>query len=84
MPSLFSSEFYLHEADKDLVKDDIQMYLETLLAKIKADHDRTILDNWPKSLHSSTARDAVHRECGGLPWGFPGQPAPVPVETPTP
>ena len=39
--------FYLHEADKDLVKDDIQMYLETLLAKIKADHDRTILDNWP-------------------------------------
>ena len=23
------------------------------------------------------------RECNGLPWGFPGQPAPVPVETHT-
>ena len=26
----------------------------------------------------------VLRECGGLLWGFPGQPAPVPMETPTP
>jgi hypothetical protein len=24
---------------------------------------------------------ALDRECHGLPWGFPGQPAPVPVET---
>jgi hypothetical protein len=23
------------------------------------------------------------RECHGLPWGFPGQPVPVPVETRT-
>ena len=25
----------------------------------------------------------VDRECGGLPWGFSGQPAPLPVETHT-
>ena len=24
---------------------------------------------------------AIIRECHGLPWGFPGKPAPVPVET---
>ena len=38
--------FYLHEADKDMVKDDIQKYLKMSLDKIKADNGQT-LDTWP-------------------------------------
>ena len=38
--------FYLHEADKDVVKGDILIYLEMSLAGIKADHGDT-LDTWP-------------------------------------
>ena len=38
--------FYLHEADKDVVKSDIRIYLEMSLAEIKADHGHT-LDTWP-------------------------------------
>jgi nucleoside-triphosphatase THEP1 len=38
--------FYLHEADKDVVKGDIRVYLETSLAEIKADHGHTS-DTWP-------------------------------------
>ena len=29
------------------------------------------------------ASQVLVRECGGQPWGFPGQPAPLPVETHT-
>ena len=38
--------FYLHEVEKDVVKGDIRMYLETSLVEIKAEHGRT-LDTWP-------------------------------------
>ena len=38
--------FYLHEVEKDVVKGDIQMYLETSLAEIKAEHGHTS-DPWP-------------------------------------
>ena len=38
--------FYLHEADKDVVKGDIRIYLETSLAEIKAENGHT-LDPWP-------------------------------------
>ena len=38
--------FYLHEVEKDVVKGDIQMYLETSLAEIKAEHSHTS-DPWP-------------------------------------
>ena len=45
LPKL-QTAFYLHEADKDMVKDDIRIYLETSLAEIKADRGDS-LDNWP-------------------------------------
>ena len=32
---------------------------------------------------ASDAPENVPRECHGLPWGFPGQPAPAPVKTRT-
>ena len=48
--------FYLHEADKDVVKSDIQLYLETSLAEIKADHGHT-LDTWPPQSEFSTLLD---------------------------
>ena len=38
--------FYLHEADKDVVKGDIQKYLQMLLAEIKEEHGHTS-DPWP-------------------------------------
>ena len=51
--------FYLHEADKDVVKGDIRIYLETSLAKIKADHDHTsdALDTWPPQSEISALLD---------------------------
>jgi hypothetical protein len=54
--------FYLHEADKDVVKGDIRMYLETSLAKIKADQDHTFdtldtLDIWPPQSEISALLD---------------------------
>jgi nucleoside-triphosphatase THEP1 len=48
--------FYLHEADKDMVKDDIQKYLEMSLAKIKADYGQT-LDRWPPQSEVSALLD---------------------------
>ena len=48
--------FYLHEADKDVVKGDIRMYLETSLAEIKADHGHT-LDTWPPQSEISALLD---------------------------
>ena len=48
--------FYLHEADKDMVKADIQMYLETSLAEIKANYDHT-LDTWPPQSEVSALLD---------------------------
>ena len=47
---------YLHEADKDVVKGDIRMYLETSLAEIKADHGHT-LDTWPPQSEISALLD---------------------------
>ena len=48
--------FYLHEADKDVVKGDIRTYLETSLAEIKADHGHT-LDTWPPQSEISALLD---------------------------
>ena len=48
--------FYLHEADKDVVKGDIRMYLEKSLAKIKQDHGHT-LDTWPPQSDISALLD---------------------------
>ena len=48
--------FYLHEADKDIVKGDIQMYLEASLAEIKVDHGDT-LDTWPPQSEISALLD---------------------------
>ena len=48
--------FYLHEADKDIVKGDIRMYLESSLAEIKADHG-DILDTWPPQSEISALLD---------------------------
>jgi nucleoside-triphosphatase THEP1 len=48
--------FYLHEADKDVVKDDIQMYLEMSLAESKAD-DGLTLDTWPPQSEISALLD---------------------------
>jgi hypothetical protein len=48
--------FYLHEADKDIVKGDIQIYLETSLAEIKVDHGHT-LDMWPPQSEISALLD---------------------------
>ena len=48
--------FYLHEADKDVVKGDILMYLKTSLADIKADHGHT-LDTWPPPSEISALLD---------------------------
>ena len=48
--------FYLHEADKDVVKGDIKMYLETSLAEIKADHGHA-LDTWPPQSEISSLLD---------------------------
>ena len=52
----FRTAFYLHEADKDVVKGDIRVYLETSLAKIKADHGHT-LDTWPPQSEISALLD---------------------------
>jgi hypothetical protein len=51
--------FYLHEADKDVVKGDIQIYLEKSLAKIKTDQDHTLdtLDIWPPPSEISALLD---------------------------
>ncbi|KIM79165.1 hypothetical protein PILCRDRAFT_792296 [Piloderma croceum F 1598] len=48
--------FYLHEADKDVVKGDIRMYLETSLAEIKAHHGHTS-DTWPPQSEISALLD---------------------------
>ena len=48
--------FYLHEADKDMVKDDIRIYLEKSLAEIKADRGDT-LDTWPPQSEISALLD---------------------------
>ena len=48
--------FYLHEADKDMVKDDIQKYLKMSLDNIKADHGET-LDTWPPQSEISALLD---------------------------
>ena len=48
--------FYLHEADKDMVKGDIRMYLETSLAEIKAYQSQT-LDTWPLQSEISALLD---------------------------
>ena len=48
--------FYLHEADKDIVKDDIQKYLKISLDKIKADRGQT-LDTWPPQSEISSLLD---------------------------
>jgi nucleoside-triphosphatase THEP1 len=48
--------FYLHEADKDVVKGDIQVYLETSLAEIKSHHDHTS-DTWPPQSEISALLD---------------------------
>ena len=45
LPNLRTA-FYLHEADKDVVKDDIRKYLEASLARIKENHGDTS-DTWP-------------------------------------
>ena len=55
LPGLRSA-YYLHEADKDVVKGDIQIYLETSLAEIKADHGHT-MDSWPPQSEISTLLD---------------------------
>ena len=51
--------FYLHEADKDMVKGDIRMYLEASLVKINADHNHTLdpLDTWPPQSEISALLD---------------------------
>ena len=48
--------FYLHEADKDVVKGDILKYLKASLAEIKADHGDT-LDTWPPQSEISALLD---------------------------
>ena len=48
--------FYLHEADKEIVKDYIRIYLETSLTEIKADHGDT-LDTWPPQSEISALLD---------------------------
>jgi hypothetical protein len=48
--------FYLHEADKDVVKGDTRMYLETSLVEIKVDHGHT-LDTWPPQSDISALLD---------------------------
>ena len=50
------STFYLHEADKDVVKGDIRIYLEASLAEIKAEHGHT-LDTWPPQSEISALLD---------------------------
>ena len=55
LPSL-QTAFYLHEADKDMVKDDIRIYLETSLAEIKADRGDS-LDKWPPRSEISALLD---------------------------
>ena len=53
--------FYLHEVDKDVVKGDIQLYLERSLAEIKADYGNG-LDTWPPQSETSALLD----RCGTL------------------
>ena len=48
--------FYLHEADKVVVKGDIRMYLERSLAEIKADNGHTS-DTWPPQSEVSALLD---------------------------
>jgi hypothetical protein len=48
--------FYLHEADKDVVKDDIRIYLEMSLAEIKVE-DGYISDAWPPQSEVSALLD---------------------------
>ena len=48
--------FYLHEADKDVVKGDIRVYLEMSLAEIKAEHGDTS-DTWPPESEFSSLLD---------------------------
>ena len=48
--------FYLHEADKDAVKRDIQTYLEMSLAQIKVDYGHT-MDTWPPQSEISALVD---------------------------
>ena len=48
--------FYLHEADKDMVKDDIQKYHKMSLDKIKVDHGQT-LDTWSPQSEISALLD---------------------------
>ena len=48
--------FYLHEADKDMVKGDIRVYLEMSLTEIKVEHGNT-LDTWPPESEISTLLD---------------------------
>ena len=48
--------FYLHEIDKEVVKGDIRLFLETSLAEIKAEHGHT-LDAWPPQSEISALLD---------------------------
>ena len=48
--------FHLHEADKDIVKGDIRIYLETSLTQIKVNHGHT-LDSWPPQSEISALLD---------------------------
>jgi hypothetical protein len=53
----FRTAFHLHEADQDVVKGDIRVYLETSLAEIqKGNHDH-ISGTWPPQSEISTLLD---------------------------
>ena len=45
--------------------------------------DRDLFDPLLMLTYKKLPRLPRYRECEGLPWGFPGQPAPAPVETRT-
>ena len=55
LPS-FHTAFYLHEAENDVVKDDIRKYLEMSLAEIKADNGDTS-ESWPPPSEVSALLD---------------------------
>ena len=48
--------FYLHEVEKDVVRGDIKVYLETSLARINVDHGHTV-DTWPTQEEFSALLD---------------------------
>ncbi|KAJ6543485.1 hypothetical protein B0H10DRAFT_2244444 [Mycena sp. CBHHK59/15] len=49
--------FYLHEVEKDVVKDDIRRYLEKSLSDIKVDDLADNSDEWPSQAELSTLLD---------------------------